>query len=227
MQYLIAISLVVLIFVVLGTKRGRDYTATANLFYLNTKPSLEKNGFFEEAGWCTEQVDFIESLYYLREPVKSKAFAGLPKSTLRTWLPKNSVSMDDKQGAPHNSYCIAFEAMLLDGSAKGKLSLTMTARNGVQLKLLEHKEMTLAFAPLSFFTQANIELVLQRFRMDMESCDKGDEPNPMWMIYGIPNNRQSTCCTLPYIYPTQEKPGSKPMKQASKLFKGGYPVGAA
>jgi hypothetical protein len=224
MLTVIAVLLFVLILVVVWSVSNRTQTASASLFFQNVKPSLDKLGFQGESGWCTEEADFIDVLYYLREPAQSKVFSGIPARTLETWLPRPLDELE--RDMPHNTYDIAFEGTLNRRNSKGTLTLTLTGRRGVRLDVMEHQGLSVAVAPLSFFTQSNIELVLHRFKSEMETCDKGTDSDQMWMVHGIPTHptKISTCCNLPYLYPLREKKTSKRLKLARRLLSSGYPL---
>ncbi|MFM0051549.1 hypothetical protein [Caballeronia grimmiae] len=222
---LLVIAVIVICGVVCAAQRNRHLLATGSLFFSNVKPALEKQGFVGEAGFCTEEVNFLDVLYYLRNPAASQAFSGIPAHTLERWLPRNGwFDFDDSPaGEPRNTFEIAFEGTLANGRSKARLSLTWTYRDGARLDEIG-RELELVSAPLSFFKQADIELILTRFRMTMEDCDGGKGPKRIWMVDGLPGKDRHRCCGLPYLYPQDETPNSKLKKTAVKLLNRGYPM---
>jgi hypothetical protein len=197
--------------------RGRRLISVTNYFYTNTKPYLGKMGFEGEAGWCTEEQDFIDNLYYLRNPRLSKAFADLPADTLRNWFMDEIDCVDDDEEPVGRRYSIAFMAVVTSRFNKGILSLTSHARGEKY-----HEDLVHIYAPISYFSNTAITCLLPILRRNIEKCESAKKPESLFMMSGIQDNsNEHTIYDLAY-YSSADKPTKSKRKKAQKIMRYGY-----
>jgi hypothetical protein len=197
-------------------RRQQRVVAVATHFYTNTKPYLEREGFEGEAGWCTEEPDFIDNLYRLRDPSGSKAFADLPADMASDWFADGYDLTGDDREPSGRQYDIAFMAVVTARSNKAIMTLGVRERESGDM---ETKDLVLVYAPVSYFSKTAISTLLAMFRMRIQKYEAGEFTGPLWLVSGLASVHK--IYDLPYVEPGRN-PAATELKMARRLMDHGY-----
>lgn len=210
-------------------KQSAD-SAAAAAYFLNIKPALEKFGFLGEEQNVIEEGRFIDSLYYLRDFQKaSNQLKGVSKingqSFIAFWNAHRDGDQDPFADTIWNRYSIAFMPSVANGRNKAILSLKVIDSQAKGKLAAFGTDLTVCIAPLHFFNETNLRQIMTRMMFDIEQYETEGQVEQKWLIYGIQPNgeeRTSTCCGLPLVYPQKTKPLNKSFKAAQSCLRDGY-----
>lgn len=208
---------------------GKKRREVVNNYNLSVKPALESLGFEGESGYVTEDVDFLDTLYYLKNPDKllRDELNQYEKERLQKYssLVNDGYISDEEEvfkKAEGNYYTIAFMAICNNDYQKGVFEVSGNGNDKEKWGKFGAPLFEIV-APISLFHKTNLKLFIQRAFMSIEDIEEGSERNPFLLVNELTiDSHNDLICGLPSIFPMKPDVNKKRLKQAQKFFKDGY-----
>lgn len=158
-----AILFAIVAWVVYRSKASLMPEKVAFLYYNNVKPALHKFGFEGSSRDVVEEMNWIESLYYLEDfnlALNKTGFKNLELNSASNW---GSSDFHVNNGELANIYTISFSTLLAKGRNKGILELSI--KNQYKEKELGKfgTYITQYCAPVHYFNSTNMKSMLFGF----------------------------------------------------------------
>lgn len=196
----------------------------AFLYYANVKPALEKLGFEGTYADAIEEMNWIESTYYLEDhklALDKTGFKDLRLSKVDFGRPE---SFHVNNGELAYVFAVTFRVQLANGRNKGILELTV--KNQYKTKELGKygTYMVTYFAPIHFFNSVNLKKMMGVFFEDIESFHKEPTLERKLYVYGakLTQQEEGLGSWLPLINPDGNETSEKSKKAAYKIMAKGY-----
>lgn len=197
----------------------------ALLYFSNIKTALYRFGFEGSFGDVTEKINWIDSLYYLKD---INAASCLTNRTNLKFKKDDSLSFNRfyvGDGESGNRYQIAFSTMLANGKNHGELSLSVQNYEKEKELGIIGAYLTEYYAPIDYFNSTNLSTMLECMFWDIREYEKTSKINRKLYVYGAKLTSEESSLQgrgLPLIYPDGSATSEKSKKGAYKIMSKGY-----
>lgn len=199
---------------------GKRRREVVNNFNLSVKPALELLGFEGESGYVTEDVDFLDTLYYLKNPERLITTPSEVSETIKKYSHLISHGLLNELEENQNRYEISFNALCSNDSQKATLCLKVINTEFGQFG----KTIFLLAATISYFNKTNLRNIVESLFADIRNGEESKNFTEIWVIQNLPfdRHRDNVCFDIPCLFPSSENVNKDRLKQAQKILKNGY-----